>query len=408
MIYFDNAATTFPKPLAVKEALDEAMLRYGANPGRSGHELAAATARQVYQVREKAAAFFNAGDVEHVVFTQNCTYALNMAIKGLLRPGDHVVISDLEHNSVLRPVHALAARGIITYTVAETFPDAERTALSFCRAIRPNTRALVTTHASNVFGLKLPIERLGAVARQYGIYYIVDAAQTAGCEPIDIKRMNIDFLCMAGHKGLYGPSGTGMLITPCGESLTPLAEGGTGSVSMDYDQPDFMPDRLESGTLNTSGIIGLGAGIDFVEKCGIQAIASSEMQVLRTVYQGLSKLPDVILYTAFPEEQSQVAVLSFNLRDRSAEEVTELLSDKGFAVRGGLQCSPLAHKKYGTSAGGTVRISAGAFNTVEQGCALVRAVEEIVKEGPLPPAEKADASDSAPLVKLGGRTRKKD
>lgn len=374
MIYFDNAATTFPKPMAVKNAVDEALLRYGANPGRSGHEMAAQTARRVYETREKAASFFGAGDVEQVVFTQNCTHALNIVIKGLFRPGDHVIISDLEHNSVLRPVYTLAAKGVITYSVAETFADDDKTVASFRNAIRPGTRAIIATHASNVFGLKLPAKRLGALARKYGIYYVMDAAQTAGTEQIDMKEMQIDFLCTAGHKGLYGPTGTGLLITPYGGKLAPLTEGGTGSVSFDYAQPDFMPDRLESGTLGTMGIIGLGAGIDFVSRCGIETIATREIQVLTAIYDMIQGCEGVKLYTRKPTRASQEAVLSFNIEGLSSEETTRRLNDEGFAVRGGLQCAPLAHKKFGTTQSGTTRISVGAFNTVEQGCALANAV----------------------------------
>lgn len=377
MIYFDNAATTFPKPLCVKNAVDEALLRFGANPGRSGHDLAAKTARKVYETREKAASFFGAADVEHVVFTMNCTHALNIVIRGLLRPGDHVVISDLEHNSVLRPIYAMAAGGIITYSVAETFADSEKTVASFCNAIRPNTRAIIATHASNVFGLKLPAKELGGVARRYGIYYVMDAAQTAGTEPIDMKEMQIDFLCTAGHKGLYGPTGTGLLVTPYGEKLRPLMEGGTGSVSFEYAQPDFMPDRLEAGTLNTMGIIGLGAGMDFVMRCGMECIAQREIQVISAVYEVLQSCEGVILYTQKPSREAQEAVLSFNIEGLTSEETTRMLNEAGFAVRGGLQCAPLAHKKFGTSQGGTVRVSAGAFNTVEQGVALAGAVRQI-------------------------------
>lgn len=253
MIYFDNAATTFPKPASVKDAVDTALMRYGANPGRSGHDLSAETAKQVFEVRSKAAEFFGAADVEDVVFTQNCTYAVNTVVKGLFKPGDHVIISDLEHNAVLRPIHALTVQGIITYTVAETFSDDEETVNAFRSCIRPNTRAIIVTHGSNVFGVKLPIARLAQLARQYGLYFAVDAAQTAGIEPIDVKGMQINFLCTAGHKGLYGPTGTGLLITSCGKRLRPLAEGGTGSVSYDYLQPNFMPDRFEAGTPQHGG-----------------------------------------------------------------------------------------------------------------------------------------------------------
>lgn len=393
MIYFDNAATTFPKPLSVKNAVDEAMLCFGANPGRSGHELAAQTARQIYAVREKAAVFFGAADVEQVVFTQNCTYALNTAIKGLLRHGDHVIVSDLEHNSVLRPIHRMASGGVITYSVAQTHSDPDKTVDAFRQLIRQGTRAIVCTHASNVFGVKMPAARMGMLCRQYGIYFIMDAAQTAGIEPIDIQAMNIDFLCMAGHKSLYGPSGTGMLITPLGNSLSPLVEGGTGSVSYDLVQPDFMPDRLESGTLNTAGIIGLGAGIDFINQWGMDKIAAREMEVLCCIYAGLSKIGRVKLYTRYPDPTAQVAVLSFNLEGMSAEETTERLSAAGFAVRGGLQCAPLAHKKFGTDQGGTVRVSVGAFNTMEQGCALVHAVDDIAS-GRVVQKESSEAENS--------------
>lgn len=377
MIYFDNAATTFPKPLVVKNAVDTALTRYGANPGRGGHDLSVETAKQVFEVRSKIAGFFGAKDVEDVVFTQNCTYALNTVIKGLLRFGDHVIISDLEHNSVLRPVHTLATRGIITYSSACVSFDSNQTVASFRSLIRPNTRAIIVTHASNVFGTILPITQLAQLARQYGLYLIVDAAQTAGTEPIDMQKMGIDFLCAAGHKGLYGPSGTGFLITSYGKRLLPLAEGGTGSASFDYDQPDFMPDRFESGTLNTVGILGLGAGIDFVSSCGMERIARGELYITRCIYDELKGIKGVKLYTPAPQYGTSSAVLSFNIDGLSSEETTAKLNSAGFALRGGLHCAPDAHKKYGTIEGGTARLSIGAFNTVEQGAAFSEAVRRI-------------------------------
>ena len=357
----------------------EAMTRYGANPGRSGHQMADETARQVYAVREKAAALFGVSNSEQVVFTQNCTYALNLAIKGLLRWGDHVIISDLEHNSVVRPVYALAQQGKISYTVAKTFPDdPAQTIRSFEQAITPNTRALITTHASNAFGCKLPVLELGQLARRYGVFYMVDAAQSAGIEPIDLQTMEIDYLCMPGHKGLYGPSGTGILIARDGERLLPLVEGGTGSLSAQYTQPDFMPDKLESGTLNTLGIIGLGAGIDFVAQNGTEALAKQEMDVANRFWSGVSDCKDIVLYTSKPRLESHVAVISFNIRGMLAEETAAALNEKGFAVRGGLQCAPIAHNKFGTRQGGTVRVSIGAFNTTQEADLLVQAVKEII------------------------------
>ncbi len=379
MVYFDNAATTFPKPLSVKHAVDLALSRYGANPGRSGHDLSTETAQKVYEVREKTAKFFGATDVEQVVFTQNCTYALNMVIKGLLRPGDHVIISDLEHNSVLRPVHTLATSGQITYSVAETSLDAEETVRAFCACIRPNTRAIICTHGSNVFGIKLPVVQLAQLARSYGLYFVMDAAQTAGTELIQIEKMGIDFLCTAGHKGLYGPTGTGLLITPYGNRLRPLVEGGTGSASHAYSQPDFMPDRLESGTLNTVGIIGLGAGIDFVNQQGMDWIAQREMTVARCIYEALSKINGVVLYTPAPQLGVNLPVLSFNITGLTSEETTSKLNQLGFAVRGGLHCAPDAHQKMGTLKGGTVRVSVGAFNTVEQAIGFSNAIQAIMQ-----------------------------
>lgn len=380
MIYFDNAATTFPKPMTVKTAVDSALTCYGANPGRSGHDLSLETSKKVFEVREKAAAFFQTKTPENVVFTQNCTYALNTVIKGLLSPGDHVVISDLEHNSVLRPIHTLASRGIITYSVASVFFEEDRTLHSFANAIRPNTKAVITTGASNVFGVKLPVRQLARLLRQYGVYYIVDAAQTAGMETIDLSTTPIDFLCTAGHKGLYGPPGTGLLITECGQKLRPLAEGGTGSSSADYGQPDFMPDHLEAGTINTAGILGLGAGIDFVNKCNVSEIAKQEMKNIRYIYEELRSMQGVELYTAPPTVESSVAVLSFNLSGLNSEETAARLNDKGFALRGGLHCAPLAHKKFGTIDRGTARLSLGAFNTPDQAEAFVAAVYSCVNK----------------------------
>lgn len=378
MVYFDNAATTFPKPLCVKNAVETAIVRYGANPGRSGHDLSADTAQQIFEVRSAAAEFFGAADVEQVVFTQNCTYALNTAIKGLLRRGDHVIISDLEHNSVLRPVHALAERGVITYSVAVTSLDDEETVCAFRNLIRPETRAIITTHASNVFGIKLPIERLAQLSRQYGLYFFVDAAQTAGSEKINIKECGIDFLCTAGHKGLYGPAGTGLLITPHGQKLQPLAEGGTGSASFAFDQPDFMPDRLESGTVNTTGIIGLGAGFSFIKQMGRERIVRGETLVGRCLYGALSEMQGVKLYAPAPQYGKGLPVVSFNVEGSTSEETTQRLNRLGFAVRGGLHCAPLAHRKFGTAETGTVRASVGAFNTVDQAMAFAAAVRCIV------------------------------
>lgn len=380
MVYFDNAATTFPKPEAVRRGVDMAMVYFGANPGRSGHNMSVETARMVYNTRAAAAEFFGAAEVEQVAFTQNCTYAINTVVKGLLRPGDHVIISDLEHNSVLRPLHALSEQGMISYTVAVTCPcDDDGTVRAFEAAMRPETKLIFCTHASNVFGIRLPIARIAELAHSRGAFIAVDAAQTAGAEPIDVTKQGIDFLCTAGHKGLYGPTGTGLLITPHGERLCPLAEGGTGSLSMLYDQPDFMPDRLEAGTLNTVGIIGLGAGIEFVRGIGAARIAWREMAIAGMIYSGLSGCSGIKLYTPAPVYGESLPVISFNIEGMSSEEVTAKLNERGFALRGGLHCAPLAHEKFGTLESGTARISVGIFNTDAQARSLVAAIRQIVR-----------------------------
>ncbi len=366
MIYLDNAATTFPKPDTVKKAVLQALNRYGANPGRSGHEMSMQTSQMVFSVRQQAARFFGLAQEENVIFTQNCTQATNTVLKGLLQPGDHVVTSCLEHNAVMRPLYGLQEKGI-SYTAAKVFPgDDDRTVESFAACIKPNTRLIACTHASNVWGIKLPIERIGRLAQDRGVELMVDCAQTAGVVPIQMQQMGIHYLCCAGHKGLYGPMGTGLLLINSATSLAPLIEGGTGSMSAMLTQPELLPDRFESGTPNTPGVIGLGAGISFVNGKGIPRIASHEMGLVRYVYGALSKMNHVLLYTAPPDETAFVPVLSFNVRDQSSEETAQYLNQHGIAVRAGLQCAPMAHHYMGTMGIGAVRISPSAFSTITQ------------------------------------------
>lgn len=365
MVYFDNAATSFPKPKAVREAALLALERYGANPGRSGHALSMACATRVFEVREAAAKMFNS-EVEDVVFTQNCTHALNLVIRGVLGRGDHAVISDLEHNSVLRPVHMLAERGVVRYDVATTSEDDDETVAAFRALVRRNTRLICCTHGSNVTGARLPIEKLGALARELDVLFLVDAAQTAGVVDIDIEASGIDFLCVAGHKGLYGPSGTGMLVTPLGGELRPLMAGGTGSYSADFSQPPVMPDRLESGTLNMPGIMGLGAGIGFVARKTPAALFAHEMALAGNIRARLRDTKGVTLYPREHKPGKGLPVIAFNIEGQPSEQVVSALSERGFALRGGLHCAPLCHRKLGTLETGICRISLGAFNTEEQ------------------------------------------
>lgn len=381
MIYFDNAATTFPKPRNVRKAVDEAMLYYGANPGRSGHTLAAKTSQQIYACRERAAMLFHC-QPEQVVFTKNCTESINIAIKGLMRSGGHMIISDLEHNAVARVAEKLKQDGIIDYDIAQTFLEPARTVHSFERLIRPDTKLIACMQGSNVFGIRLPTEQIGAMAHSRGVYMLVDAAQTAGVLDINVERDPIDFLCAPGHKSLYGPAGTGLLIINTDVPLDTIIEGGTGSASLDLNMPDFLPDRLESGTVNTAGIIGLKAGFDFVLYRTPQRIYQHEMALAGEIYRRLSGIPGVKFYGPVPQLGRTLPVLSITIGNLDGMETADLLNQNGIAVRGGFHCAGLAHHKFGTDKIGTARISIGAFNTMEDVVALQTAVKKIaVQQG---------------------------
>ncbi len=363
MIYLDNAATTWPKPLPVVRAMDEALRRYGANPGRGGHSMGLAASQEVYRCRETAARLFHLSDPSGVIFTLNCTMALNMVLKGLLRTGGRAVVSSLEHNAVMRPLNALSTSGPI-YDVARVAEgDDDATVEAFRRCIRPSTRVIVCTHASNVFGTRLPIRRLGQLAREYGLPFVVDAAQTGGVLPIDMEEDNIHFLCLAGHKGLYGPMGTGMLLCRGSYWLPPFIEGGTGSRSLELVQPSDLPDRLESGTPNTPGICGLRAGMELVLSRSPQRIARRESALMCRLYRRVKEVPRIRLYTGMPELERSAPVLSLNVEGYGSEKTAALLNRQGIAVRAGLHCAPCAHQHYGTLPGGTVRFAPSLFTT---------------------------------------------
>lgn len=380
MIYLDNAATTSPKPAAVINAVTDALRRRSANPGRSGHALSVAAAEEVYRARQKIAAFFNAEHEENVIFTDKCTTALNTVIKGVLRQGDHVVISSLEHNAVLRPVERLRRQGVITYTVAAVQDTDDGTLESFRSAINSRTKLIVCTHASNVFGTILPVRRLCALAHSYGILFCLDAAQSAGVLPIDMREDGYDFVCCAGHKGLYGPMGTGLLLIGGSEVPEPLIEGGTGSASADADMPAFLPDRLESGTLNVPGIAGLAAGVDFVSRMGIGRIYRQEISHIRYLREGLRGVRKIRLYGDDPDDRLTAPVLSFSIDDTDSETAAQFLGDQyGIAVRAGLHCAPLAHRRMGTQERGTVRISPSVFTTRQEIQKLISAVKKFVQ-----------------------------
>lgn len=376
MIYFDNAATTFPKPQCIKKAVVNAMEKYGANPGRSGHDFSIATAEEIFKTRMSAAKLFNAVP-EKIIFTKNCTEALNIGIKGCVRKGDHVIISDLEHNSVSRPIHKLWEDGTITYSVAETFATDQFTIDSIEKLIKPQTRLIICTHASNAFGIKLPITQIGALARRHNVKFMVDAAQSAGVLDIDMKKDRIDYLCMPGHKGLYGLPGTGMLIISGNENLATVSEGGTGSYSMSLKMPTELPERLETGTINTIGIISMGAGIEHVLYESCESILEKEMKVAQRLYDGLMNTDGVKVYGFNPKLMRSVPVVSFNIKDWSSERTCEGLNELGFALRGGFHCAMLAHNKMKTDKQGVARASIGMFNTPRQADKLVNAVEKL-------------------------------
>lgn len=379
MIYLDNAATTFPKPQIVLKSVNEAVKFYGGNPGRSGHKLSLKTSQRIFSVRESTARFFHA-QTENVIFTSNCTHSLNMAIKGAMQKGGHIILSQLEHNSVIRPIVALAKRGIIQYDIAPVYEgDIQQTIQSFASFIRKDTTAIVCTHASNVTGMIMPIEQLGQLCRQYGILFIVDAAQTAGVLPIDMQKMNIDILCTAGHKGLYGITGTGLMILNSNIVLDTLIEGGTGSVSIDVNQPDFLPDRYESGTINTVGILSVGAGISHIQKLTLERIYHHEFQLCLSLYEGFKQIPNIITYIHHFQKGQFVPIVLFNIEGKSSMEVVEQFSQKNWCLRGGLHCSPLIHQALGTADIGAVRVSPSIFSTQNEIYAFLKELKQIAK-----------------------------
>ena len=361
LIYLDHAATSYPKPQSVSRAMEDALRTKGGNPGRSGHTLSLRAARAVYECREKVCSLFHFDKPENVIFTQNTTYALNMAIKGVVRSGDHVVTSNLEHNSVLRPLYTLSRTRGVTYSLFDaTDDDDEQTVYCFKRALRDNTRVAVVTAASNVCGKLLPIRAIGAVCRAKGITLIVDCAQAGGIVPLDASVLNADFLCFAGHKGLYGPQGTGILLC-CGDRVPePLAEGGNGVQSESREMGEALPERLEAGTVNTPGICGLSAGIDFVKSVGTEEIFGRSLHMTRYLTDRLFEIDGVTVYGDYGVKAPVVLI---NKNGFSPNRLSSLLSDHGICTRGGLHCAPTAHEVLGSGKEGGLRVSLGHGNT---------------------------------------------
>ena len=376
MIYFDNAATSWPKPPEVIQAVVRFMETVGANPGRSGHRLSVEAGRIVYDAREALGELFNVPDPLRIVFGLNATEAINLALRGLLRPGDHVITSSMEHNSVMRPLRALERRGV-KLTVVPCSSQGFLDPADLEAAIRPKTVMIVLNHGSNVVGSLLPVREAGRIAREHGLLLLVDAAQTAGAVPLDVQADNIDLLCFTGHKALYGPMGTGGLVI--GERvdvgrLEPLKRGGTGSRSEHEEHPDFLPDKCEAGTPNAVGLAGLAAGVRWVLERGVEHIRAHEVALTRRLIDGLREIPDVTVYGGLNAAR-QTGTVSFNVAGLEPSVVGLRLDEEyGILCRVGLHCAPAAHRTIGTFPRGTVRFGLGYFNTVEE---VERAMEAV-------------------------------
>ena len=377
MIYLDNAATTLRKPPQVIDAVVQAMDSFG-NSARGTHEGSLAASRVIYDTRCKLASLFGCKRADHVAFTCNSTEALNIAIHGCIRGGDHVISTDLEHNSVLRPLYRLERER--EKGVSLSFVPADRQGnidyADFEKFLRPDTRAVICTHASNLTGNVLDLTRIGQFAHAHGLMFLVDASQSAGVLPIDMEKMQIDVLCFTGHKSLMGPQGTGGLCVREGVDIAPWKVGGTGVQTYSESQPAQMPTRLEAGTLNGHGIAGLSAALDFLQETGIGTIHAHETALLCRFVEGVRNIPGVTLYGDFDCERTAVAAL--NIGDMDSGEVSDILSeDYGIATRPGAHCAPRLHRALGTEGQGAVRFSFGWYNTEEEADAAVRAVREI-------------------------------
>lgn len=362
MIYLDNGATSFPKPLSVRQNVDISLKKFSANPGRSGHSLSLRAAKEIFECRKRLKELFNVNSEEEIIFTENCTMALNTVIFGLLSEGDHVLISSMEHNSVTRPLESLKDKGV-TYSTFDYSYDDNETVDNVRNLIKPETKLVICTHASNVFGFRFPIERICALCHAYGILFCVDSAQSAGVFDIDVGTNQYDFVCMSGHKSLYGPMGTGVLILN-NRNLKPLLYGGTGTESVKKSQPEGLPEKFESGTQNMNGISGLKAGVDFVKNRGIKNIYNHEYKLAKRLFNGLAKNRKVITYNKSFDYGKVAPVVSFNIDGVYSEDLVAKLNKYGIMTRGGLHCSPLAHTTMNTIENGTVRVVPGAFNTI--------------------------------------------
>lgn len=378
MIYLDNAATTMHKPKEVIDAVVEAMTSLG-NAGRGANEASLSAARIIYDAREKLCRFFNGEDPRQIVFTSNSTESLNIAVKGLLEPGDHVITTMLEHNSVLRPLYEMEKKGV-ALTIIKADKKGRFSLEEMEAAIRPETKMIVCTNGSNLTGNYVDIGKVGEMAHRHDVLFVVDASQTAGVFPIDVRSMQVDVLCFTGHKGLLGPQGTGGMYVREGLAIRPLKSGGSGVQTYSKTHPREMPTALEAGTLNGHGIAGLRAGVEYIEKTGLDVIRAKEQELMWRFYEGVKEIPGVTVYGDF-HSRERCAIVSLNIGDYDSSEVSDaLLTEYGISTRPGGHCAPLMHEALGTVEQGAVRFSFAHSNTEEEVDIAINAVRELATE----------------------------
>jgi len=379
MIYLDNAATSFQKPKQVIEAVNDCLINYCANPGRSGHKPALWAGRAVYNARESLAEFFNIADPFRVIFTAGATGSLNLAIKGSLKKGDHVITTSMEHNSVLRPLSRIKEDGV-EISIVECSKEGLVDIKDIENEIKPNTKMVICTYASNVTGTVMPVKEIGEICRKHGILFLVDAAQSAGIFEIDVQDMDIDLLAVPGHKGLMGMQGMGILYIGERADITQLQEGGTGSNSEQIVQPAIFPDKYESGTLNLPGIVSVDAGISFIKKAGLSELRAHEEALTRIFLEGVKNIKGTVVY-GHSSSAASAAVIALNLANVSSSELASILDEEfNICTRAGLHCAPLAHKTIGTLESAAVRFSFGFFNTEAEVRSSIDAIYKISKK----------------------------
>ncbi|MFC1504324.1 aminotransferase class V-fold PLP-dependent enzyme [Spirochaetota bacterium] len=378
--YLDNSATVWPKPEPVIKAMNDFMINIGANPGRGGYSLSINAARIIFETREELAGLFGINDSKRIIFTQNATHAINTALKGILKKSDHVITSSVEHNSVMRPLRFLENESGIEITVIRCNERGVIDPSDIEKNIRKNTRLVVMTHASNVTGTCMPVKEIGEICRRHGIIFLIDAAQTAGSVPINLTDLKTDILAFTGHKNLMGPQGTGGLCIGEDIDITSLMQGGTGSHSEHELQPDFLPDKFESGTPNTVGISGLCAGVRFIQKKGIENIMAYEKGLVKLLLEKLEEIDEIEVYGT-PGTDNRIPVLSFNVRNKKPSEITYALDNEyNIMARAGLHCAPSAHRTIGTFPEGTVRFSLSFYNTEKEISYTVSSLKKIISD----------------------------